>query len=171
MRSRTGCPGSRNTCSRSARTTARVSCSWGTGSVRQRRNVQVVDLGLVQRPVDAAGTARVVREVLQVAHVETVLQRERAARLAGGAEAAMGGWLGGHAVRHHQRHALRVAAIAVDEQPFHRRGDAGVDRAVGVAVIRPHAIDRKSTRLNSSHVEISYAVFCLKKKTKNKDDM
>src|SRR5690349_24860389 len=28
--------------------------------------------------------------------------------------------------------------------------------------------DRKSTRLNSSHVEISYAVFCLKKKKKNK---
>src|SRR5699024_10343821 len=28
------------------------------------------------------------------------------------------------------------------------------------------AIDRKSTRLNSSHVSISYAVFCLKKKTK-----
>src|SRR5690349_22265439 len=30
------------------------------------------------------------------------------------------------------------------------------------------ALDRKSTRLNSSHVEISYAVFCLKKKKKNK---
>src|SRR6266496_6286836 len=28
--------------------------------------------------------------------------------------------------------------------------------------------DRKSTRLNSSHVEISYAVFCLKKKIKKK---
>src|SRR5690349_23523803 len=28
--------------------------------------------------------------------------------------------------------------------------------------------DRKSTRLNSSHVEISYAVFCLKKKKKEK---
>src|SRR5438874_9953112 len=28
------------------------------------------------------------------------------------------------------------------------------------------AADRKSTRLNSSHVEISYAVFCLKKKNK-----
>src|SRR5690606_41470689 len=27
-------------------------------------------------------------------------------------------------------------------------------------------VDRKSTRLNSSHVKISYAVFCLKKKTK-----
>src|SRR5690349_23397049 len=30
------------------------------------------------------------------------------------------------------------------------------------------ATDRKSTRLNSSHVEISYAVFCLKKKKKKK---
>src|SRR5690554_7342195 len=29
------------------------------------------------------------------------------------------------------------------------------------------ASDRKSTRLNSSHVRISYAVFCLKKKKKN----
>src|SRR5436305_15318792 len=29
-------------------------------------------------------------------------------------------------------------------------------------------LDRKSTRLNSSHVRISYAVFCLKKKKKNK---
>src|SRR5690606_40334174 len=28
------------------------------------------------------------------------------------------------------------------------------------------AVDRKSTRLNSSHVKISYAVFCLKKKIK-----
>src|SRR5690349_23694079 len=31
--------------------------------------------------------------------------------------------------------------------------------------------DRKSTRLNSSHVEISYAVFCLKKKKKTKNKM
>src|SRR5690349_23837083 len=31
---------------------------------------------------------------------------------------------------------------------------------------RNDAQDRKSTRLNSSHVEISYAVFCLKKKKK-----
>src|SRR5690554_7184600 len=29
-----------------------------------------------------------------------------------------------------------------------------------------HPLDRKSTRLNSSHVRISYAVFCLKKKKK-----
>src|SRR5690554_6989529 len=31
-------------------------------------------------------------------------------------------------------------------------------------------LDRKSTRLNSSHVRISYAVFCLKKKKKKKED-
>src|SRR5207302_6181219 len=31
----------------------------------------------------------------------------------------------------------------------------------------PELRDRKSTRLNSSHVKISYAVFCLKKKNKN----
>src|SRR5690625_1647077 len=31
-----------------------------------------------------------------------------------------------------------------------------------------YALDRKSTRLNSSHVAISYAVFCLKKKTRTK---
>src|SRR3712207_7131798 len=32
---------------------------------------------------------------------------------------------------------------------------------------RPRARDRKSTRLNSSHANISYAVFCLKKKNTN----
>src|SRR5258707_2731381 len=32
-------------------------------------------------------------------------------------------------------------------------------------------VDRKSTRLNSSHANISYAVFCLKKKTKESDSV
>src|SRR5688572_32488628 len=32
---------------------------------------------------------------------------------------------------------------------------------------KPSQADRKSTRLNSSHSQISYAVFCLKKKKKN----
>src|SRR5436309_15915409 len=36
----------------------------------------------------------------------------------------------------------------------------------GLSLQRP--LDRKSTRLNSSHVKISYAVFCLKKKKKKK---
>src|SRR5262245_62468654 len=35
-------------------------------------------------------------------------------------------------------------------------------------VSAPALEDRKSTRLNSSHLGISYAVFCLKKKKKNK---
>src|SRR5690554_7466158 len=41
---------------------------------------------------------------------------------------------------------------------------AGKQGLVGRMVDR-HARDRKSTRLNSSHVRISYAVFCLQKKT------
>src|SRR2546426_4847002 len=38
------------------------------------------------------------------------------------------------------------------------------DVAAGFAFF-PELVDRKSTRLNSSHLVISYAVFCLKKKT------
>src|SRR5438045_7819852 len=44
---------------------------------------------------------------------------------------------------------------------------AGTDGMVGGQVIDIESEDRKSTRLNSSHLGISYAVFCLKKK-KNK---
>src|SRR5690606_41633668 len=43
--------------------------------------------------------------------------------------------------------------------PPPRRGGAKTRR-------RAPGVDRKSTRLNSSHVKISYAVFCLKKKKK-----
>src|SRR5438874_10414712 len=43
---------------------------------------------------------------------------------------------------------------------------AGIPGAVaGETIVLP--FNRKSTRLNSSHVEISYAVFCLKKKKDN----
>src|SRR5688572_32022879 len=46
---------------------------------------------------------------------------------------------------------------------FGRILDSGINvRMGGVALIE--AKDRKSTRLNSSHSQISYAVFCLKKK-------
>src|SRR5437667_9097074 len=46
----------------------------------------------------------------------------------------------------------------------HQRTDQGPERAAA----RARAEDRKSTRLNSSHITISYAVFCLKKKKKKK---
>src|SRR3712207_7749348 len=59
----------------------------------------------------------------------------------------------------------KSAGDLVSEQGVVQLGDGdggGVDR---LAVDRPpHAVDRKSTRLNSSHANISYAVFCLKKK-------
>src|SRR5690349_22596316 len=42
------------------------------------------------------------------------------------------------------------------------------DLSPGYEAGRTRLADRKSTRLNSSHVEISYAVFCLKKKKKHK---
>src|SRR5690606_9642657 len=48
-----------------------------------------------------------------------------------------------------------------------RRADAGRQEQP-VAADEPHPEDRKSTRLNSSHVKISYAVFCLKKKKERK---
>src|SRR5256885_2404311 len=44
----------------------------------------------------------------------------------------------------------------------HVRGVTGRPHGLLSAVVHP---DRKSTRLNSSHLVISYAVFCLKKKT------
>src|SRR5205085_7821999 len=39
--------------------------------------------------------------------------------------------------------------------------------ALAATLLLASCTDRKSTRLNSSHSQISYAVFCLKKKTKN----
>src|SRR5690606_40273662 len=48
---------------------------------------------------------------------------------------------------------------------FEDRGDAEVDPMHGDGSF-DLVSDRKSTRLNSSHVKISYAVFCLKKKKK-----
>src|SRR3989440_6775146 len=41
--------------------------------------------------------------------------------------------------------------------------------ALPVTSTPPGRTDRKSTRLNSSHDQISYAVFCLKKKKKNRN--
>src|SRR5258708_29343218 len=53
---------------------------------------------------------------------------------------------------------------------WHRRDERQVDDEHGAQLrcgAAPHRRDRKSTRLNSSHQIISYAVFCLKKKKKS----
>src|SRR5438132_6927622 len=57
---------------------------------------------------------------------------------------------------------LRVAGVAGTAR--HARTADAASAPTGVA--RRAHIDRKSTRLNSSHTVISYAVFCLKKKKK-----
>src|SRR5690349_22546489 len=49
---------------------------------------------------------------------------------------------------------------------FHGRPASANAAMAYIDAIADARIDRKSTRLNSSHVEISYAVFCLKKKNK-----
>src|SRR5690625_7610679 len=69
-----------------------------------------------------------------------------------GAALVAGRFLGAVLVRHGQ-------AIDAEQSPQLGPGDLTVPRDQGEQ-------DRKSTRLNSSHVAISYAVFCLKKKKK-----
>src|SRR5690606_40719871 len=69
------------------------------------------------------------------------------------------------------RDAARQPPAAAHERPCRvgRRPHGARQASVGGALGAPPAArqerqDRKSTRLNSSHVKISYAVFCLKKK-------
>src|SRR5436309_3603363 len=61
--------------------------------------------------------------------------------------------------------SLKEARALVDkEKPYAALLDQQLLKSTTAEIL---AVDRKSTRLNSSHVKISYAVFCLKKK-KNK---
>src|SRR2546427_3753399 len=63
------------------------------------------------------------------------------------------------------RHSRRTARIAAAGS----RANRDVSCACSVGGQGVARRDRKSTRLNSSHSQISYAVFCLKKKKKKKD--
>src|SRR5690349_24140727 len=54
-----------------------------------------------------------------------------------------------------------LVSIGLNAESFQAVGE---DVVFDVEVTSNRPEDRKSTRLNSSHVEISYAVFCLKKK-------
>src|SRR2546422_2115280 len=65
-------------------------------------------------------------------------------------------------------------SLLLDQQRLERTHAKREDR-LGLVVVMAHGesfqrSDRKSTRLNSSHGYISYAVFCLKKKKKNTGD-
>src|SRR5256885_8668937 len=71
-------------------------------------------------------------------------------------------------------HALEGVRTHGRETALHSRPPArwcAAERAVQALRHQPQdglQVDRKSTRLNSSHLVISYAVFCLKKKKKKK---
>src|SRR5687768_17823405 len=63
--------------------------------------------------------------------------------------------------------SVKVLRIKPATHYHHRRSNVP---EVGQHVSRlPEIVDRKSTRLNSSHGYISYAVFCLKKKSRKND--
>src|SRR3712207_9588725 len=63
---------------------------------------------------------------------------------------------------HHRHHAVRCSPVRGSDHRL-RLCDRVGERLLAQDVL---ARDRKSTRLNSSHANISYAVFCLKKKKK-----
>src|SRR3712207_8029902 len=63
----------------------------------------------------------------------------------------------------HDDAVLGIVVAQMLHQPDERRL---VGLQIGPGMRRQH-VDRKSTRLNSSHANISYAVFCLKKKKYN----
>src|SRR5688572_32958502 len=66
------------------------------------------------------------------------------------------------------RHVAKGKGWPTASKKIHRRRDT--DPRQGLAKYgKATFADRKSTRLNSSHSQISYAVFCLKKKKKNKN--
>src|SRR5689334_24329388 len=62
-----------------------------------------------------------------------------------------------------------VGPVLMDRRPIgvFDSGIGGLTVAREIMRRLPHESDRKSTRLNSSHSSISYAVFCLKKKKNN----
>src|SRR5436853_5762760 len=86
----------------------------------------------------------------------TLFRSDRLERAAGEPAVALVGEAEGHEVRGLDR--VDELAVVLDQRrrlleqlAVDRQGDGG-------------SLDRKSTRLNSSHLGISYAVFCLKKK-------
>src|SRR5689334_23818134 len=60
---------------------------------------------------------------------------------------------------------LRQMPGVIDAAPMHQVPLSGSGSSSGYYSLPDKKGDRKSTRLNSSHSSISYAVFCLKKKT------
>src|SRR2546430_14628948 len=145
----------------------------GEGVRRKGRSCELV-FGDITREKDAQGirdghTARR-KEFLGAAVADRVrLQRSghrgRRRRESVAANQATGG-------DGRRRRALRGWKLPAAEERLRRGGrgiceSAGEQSEIGDVDLRHRGLrDRKSTRLNSSHSQISYAVFCLKKKKK-----
>src|SRR3712207_7412962 len=84
--------------------------------------------------------------------------------------------------RSYKRREIEAAKAAIPPREIERRAReaspplgfaAAIERHLAerrpalIAEVKKASPDRKSTRLNSSHANISYAVFCLKKKKQN----
>src|SRR5436305_6877458 len=67
------------------------------------------------------------------------------------------------AIEHRIRSIIRWNAVAIILRANKESSELGGHIASFQSAATLYDIDRKSTRLNSSHVRISYAVFCLKK--------
>src|SRR2546426_5636889 len=72
-----------------------------------------------------------------------------------------------HEVRGPTHQGVQGSRARPDAGRRGRRPRKKLGRVVLPGAVLPGGQDRKSTRLNSSHLVISYAVFCLKKKKKN----
>src|SRR5205814_803501 len=149
----------------------RIEAGSGAPGRELRQHDAVAGKGLLRKPAGAA--AAVLPEILQdVGHLQPL--RERHGEL--GERVVPGGdrrGIGAEELGEHLAHdAGDVVAVAVEvaraRQPAEARAALKLVHAAAHesdAALDRGALDRKSTRLNSSHLGISYAVFCLKKKT------
>src|SRR5215510_12140245 len=131
-------------------------------ALRERTARREADVEALQNGDRPAGLSR-----LQPAAIAT---RAHAARKAHVRDLADGA---GAAVQaHHLDEAIAMGIAVVHDarrparRSAERRGRQTYAGAAHRGIARKWLADRKSTRLNSSHVAISYAVFCLKKKKK-----
>src|SRR5215469_238418 len=83
--------------------------------------------------------------------IGTMMRKPKSSESPTIAQNAAGGWT-----------MTNHTSAAINSKPRNALSGCWPGKTSGAPVMR----DRKSTRLNSSHVEISYAVFCLKKKKK-----
>src|SRR2546426_4824219 len=115
--------------------------SGAVGAVPERLPVSIGDPALVTGSLMVCGMAGVFQLMLQNGRIEV-------------------GFLGGAQVDRYGN--INTTVIGPYERPAVRLPGSG--GAAEIAIHAKRTLDRKSTRLNSSHLVISYAVFCLKKK-------